>query len=262
MEMEERYLVPGLMRGLAILELFGQEQQALTISELAERLGVNRSSAFRLAYTLESCGYIRKSPDSKRYTLDAKVMGLGFKYLSGLDLIEAARPILSQLRDDTSLACHLVILQDKDIVYIDQCQAQGSFTSRVRVGTRWPAYATVIGQLLLSDQAPEDVAALYADESEWISFSERTPQDMAQLLTRLDEVRGERALVSWGHFNHNMATCASPVFRRDDGKMVAVISASCPLGMFSEAAFNDEVKPKVIDAAERLSQQLTRHNFL
>ncbi|MBP6116170.1 MAG: IclR family transcriptional regulator [Neisseriaceae bacterium] len=262
MEMEERYLVPGLMRGLAILELFGHEQQALTISELAEKLGVNRSSAFRLAYTLESCGYIRKSQDSKRYTLDAKVMGLGFKYLSGLDLIEAARPILSQLRDDTSLACNLVILQDKDIVYIDQCQASGSFTSRVRVGTRWPAYATVIGQLLLSDKPTEVVEALYANETEWQSYSDKTPQGLPQLLARLEAIRGQSAMVSWGHFNHNMATCASPVFRRDDGKMVAVISASCPLGMFTEAVFHDEVKPKVIDAAERLSQQLTRHNYL
>ncbi|MBP6562040.1 MAG: IclR family transcriptional regulator [Neisseriaceae bacterium] len=262
MEMEERYLVPGLMRGLAILELFGQEQQALTISELAEKLGVNRSSAFRLAYTLEHCGYIRKSPDSKRYILDAKVMGLGYKYLSGLDLIDAARPILSQLRDDTSLACHLVVLQDKDIVYIDQCQAQGSFTSRVRVGTRWPAYATVIGQLLLSDQAPEAVSALYAHDDAWVRFSDRTPKDLPALLARLDSVRGQSALVSWGHFNNNMATCAAPVFRRDDGKMVAVISASCPLGMFSEAAFHEEVKPKVTEAAVRLSQQLTRHNFL
>lgn len=47
---DDRYLVPGLVRGLAILQAFNQEAQEMTISEIAEILDVNRSSAFRLIY--------------------------------------------------------------------------------------------------------------------------------------------------------------------------------------------------------------------
>lgn len=57
---DERYLVPGLVRGLAVLKLFDQNHQEMTISEIAEKLDVNRSSAFRLIHTLEYCGYLRK----------------------------------------------------------------------------------------------------------------------------------------------------------------------------------------------------------
>ena len=57
---DERYLVPGLVRGLAIIKLFDQQHQEMTISEIAEKLDVNRSSAFRLIHTLEFCGYLRK----------------------------------------------------------------------------------------------------------------------------------------------------------------------------------------------------------
>ncbi len=58
---DDRYLVPGLVRGLAILQAFNQQAQEMTITEIAEILEVNRSSAFRLIYTLESCGYLRKA---------------------------------------------------------------------------------------------------------------------------------------------------------------------------------------------------------
>lgn len=58
---DDRYLVPGLVRGLAILQAFDQQTQEMTITEIAEILDVNRSSAFRLIYTLESCGFLRKA---------------------------------------------------------------------------------------------------------------------------------------------------------------------------------------------------------
>lgn len=58
---DDRYLVPWLVRGLAILQAFNQQAQEMTITEIAEILEVNRSSAFRLIYTLEACGYLRKA---------------------------------------------------------------------------------------------------------------------------------------------------------------------------------------------------------
>ena len=72
---DDRYLVPGLVRGLAILQAFNQQAQEMTITEIAEILEVNRSSAFRLIYTLEACGYLRKA-SQKTYALDSKVMEL------------------------------------------------------------------------------------------------------------------------------------------------------------------------------------------
>ena len=90
---DERYLVPGLIRGLAILKLFDQHHQEMTISEIAERIDVNRSSAFRLIHTLEHCGYLRKM-SQKTYALNSNVMELGFNSLSKSSLIDLAAPIM------------------------------------------------------------------------------------------------------------------------------------------------------------------------
>lgn len=102
---DDRYLVPGLVRGLAILQAFDQQTQEMTITEIAEILDVNRSSAFRLIYTLESCGFLRKA-SQKTYALDSKVMELGFNSLSKQSLLDLATPLMKELRDQTKLAVH------------------------------------------------------------------------------------------------------------------------------------------------------------
>ena len=112
---EERYLVPGLVRGLAVLQAFNQEASEMTISEIAEILNVNRSSAFRLIYTLEASGYLRKA-SAKTYALDSKVMELGFNSLSKLSLTDLATPIMKELRDQTQVAAHLSVLEGTHII--------------------------------------------------------------------------------------------------------------------------------------------------
>ena len=144
---DDRYLVPGLVRGLAILQAFNQQAQEMTITEIAEILEVNRSSAFRLIYTLEACGYLRKA-SQKTYALDSKVMELGFNSLSKLSLLDLSTPLMKELRDQTKLAVHLTVLEGTHIVFVNNVQSMGTFTSNISLGTRWPAHATVIGQML------------------------------------------------------------------------------------------------------------------
>lgn len=250
---DERYLVPGLIRGLAILEAFNRESTEMTITEIAEILEVNRSSAFRLIYTLESSGYLRKTT-SKTYSLDSKVMELGFNSISKLSLVDIAMPAMKALRDHSQFAVHLSTLEGTYIVYIGNVQSTGSFSSNLRLGTRWPAHATVIGQLMLADLPIDEVKQRYSQFNQWVAFSERTPANLEQLLTRLDEVRTQKAMVSWGHYNHDMAACASPIYRQVDQKIIAVLSVSCPISTYSETFFKTEIMAQVIQTADKISK--------
>ncbi|WP_116474077.1 IclR family transcriptional regulator [Zobellella maritima] len=259
MDTDDRYIVPGLVRGLAALQAFSNEKKELSVSELADIIGSNRSSAFRIAYTLEHCGFLHKSGDSRRYALDSKVLELGFTYLSSLDLLEPSRPVLARLRDDTSLACHLVIRQGRDIVFVDRCQATGPFTSTVGIGTRWPAHATVTGQQLLSDLTDEAIRELYQDY-QWETFTEGTPGNLDELIARIHEVRGLSALISWGYFNPGMAACASPVYRLSDHTMIASVSVSCPISAFPREEFEGRIKDEVVTASQVLSRTLSINN--
>lgn len=250
---DERYLVPGLVRGLAVLEAFNYESSEMTITEIAEILNVNRSSAFRLIYTLEHCGYLRKAT-AKTYALDSKVMELGFNSISKLSVIDLAFPEMKAMRNKIRVAVHLSILDGNDIVFVSNVHSTGSFTSTVGLGTRWPAHATVIGQIILAGMSVDEVKERYRDYPHWDVFSERTPKNLDELLARLEEVRPQKAMVSWGHFNHDMAACAAPIYNQSTQKIVAILSISCPLSTYPKEVFNHEVVQEVIHSSEKISK--------
>lgn len=248
-----RYLVPGLVRGLAVLEAFNHESTEMTITEIAENLDVNRSSAFRLIYTLEHCGYLKKTT-AKTYALDSKVMELGFNSISKLSLIDIALPEMKAIRNKLRVAVHLSILDGNDIVFISNVQSTGSFTSTVGLGTRWPAHATVIGQIILASMQIDKVKERYSHYTNWEVFSERTPKNLDELLIRLDEVRTQKAMVSWGHFNHDMAACAAPIHNQSTQQIVAILSVSCPLSSYPEDVFKKQVAEEVINTSKIISK--------
>lgn len=250
---DERYLVPGLIRGLAILKLFDQDHQEMTISEIAEKLDINRSSAFRLIHTLEFCGYLRKM-SQKTYALNSNVMELGFNSLSKSSMTDLASPLMRELRDKIKIAVHLSILENTDIVFVSNVQSIGPFTSNLQIGTRWPAHATVIGQLILANLTEAEVVKRYENFKNWQVYSERTPANLEALLIRLAEVRQSTSMISWGHFNADMAACAAPIFNQSNQNVSAVLSVSCPLSTYTEDEFKDDIAKAVVDYANKISK--------
>lgn len=119
-------------------------------------------------------------------------MELGFNSLSKLSLLDLSTPLMKELRDQTKLAVHLSILEGTHIVFVNNIQSMGTFTSNISLGTRWPAHATVIGQMLLSDLPETEVRQRYRNFSDWDSFSELTPTNLKALLQRLSFVKTQK----------------------------------------------------------------------
>ncbi len=184
-----------LPKPLAVLKLFDQNHQEMTISEIAEKIDVNRYSAFRLIHTLEYCGYLRKM-SQKTYALNSNVMELGFNSLSKSSLTDLASPLMRELRNKIKIAVHLSILEGTDIDFINNAQSMEPLTSNVHIETRWPAHATVIGQLILSRLPEPEVMKRYENFTNWKVYSERTPHDIGSLMARLSEVREQPVMVS------------------------------------------------------------------
>ena len=217
----DRYIVPALAQGLAALSLFSRQRPTLTAPEVAQALGLSRSTVFRLLHTLAALGYVVRG-EERQYRLGPALLNRGFAYLASLDLVEVAQKQLEALRDETGNATQLAVLEGTEILYLARCLAPRPLTSNVAVGTRLPAHATAMGRVLLMEIAPDAVHALFAGRR-MVRFTDITPTTVPRLLELLAEDRARGHVLSRSNFEAGVDMLALPV-RDAQGRIVAAIS--------------------------------------
>lgn len=248
----DRYIVPALRRGLAVLRLFTRERSLLTVPEIVRELKVSRASAFRLVYTLEADGYLQKVPLSNGFRLGINVLSLGFEYLSSLDLLEVARPIVNDLRDRIDASAHLGVRDGRDVVYVLTAPSQHRLRSNVIVGSRMPVHATSIGRVLLFDSSLEELRALYKGVK-LERFSPHTPATVHELYEQLQEERA-RGYVSYrSAYAPGIASVAAPV-RDGSGCIVGGVNVSDYESLPAMREQDTLIKDAVLRAAAEISR--------
>ncbi|MBL4602717.1 MAG: IclR family transcriptional regulator [Emcibacteraceae bacterium] len=250
----DRYFVPGLARGLGVLEIIAKANEPLTIAEIGKKLGVSRSSAFRITYTLKHLGYLTTDKGDKLYGLGPRVLELGFSYLNRQGIIKIAKPHLEKLRDQTEVSSHLVIRDGKEVLYLDNIISKSSFVSNISTGERRPIYASVLGWLLLNDMNEDEIHELLQGEN-FTSLTEHTPKNTDELLIRVNETKERGYVVSRGFVQRGGSTISAPIFD-ETGKVVAAIDISGPDSGFDFEKMDSLYVPAVVDAAHIISKSL------
>lgn len=251
------YLVPGLERGLRILAEFSAREPVLGAPELSRRIGIPRTTTFRLLQTLEALGFIERANGDKQYRLSVAVLRLGFEYLSSLELTDFGTPVLERLRDATGLSTHLLIRDERDVVFVAKAQTREPMFSsvKVHVGTRLPAHATVHGQVLMGDLTLGELRALYP-EKQLERYTDRTPATVADLYARVREFAEQGYAVSEASFETGISVVSAPV-RDQSGRIVAALTATVPRSDIGEA----ERTPLVASVCAAAMDLSTRLNY-
>ena len=247
----ESYFVPGLQRGLLVLEALAAARRPLTVTELGRTLGLSRSSIFRLTYTLAQMGFIEAGEGSKVFRLGPRVLNIGFAYLASQDLIELARVDLETLRNNTNVSAHLSIRDNREVLYLSCVQSRSGFLSNMNVGTRLPAYATPMGWLLLSDLSSRELAALFAADA-FEPLTALTPRTVQDLANRIAEGVARGYVISRGIIESGGSSISAPVFDKA-GLVVAAIDISGPDSAFDLADIGGRYVDEVRHAAARIS---------
>jgi DNA-binding IclR family transcriptional regulator len=247
-----RYNVPGLERGLRMLQLFDRTRKHLTAAEMARALAIPRSTAFRLAQTLEFLGFLER--DGDRYRVGPAVLRLGFEYIASLDVSEFARPLVERLRDDTGLSAQLVIRDGREVVVALKASPPSTFASNVTVGTRLPAHATILGRVLLGDVDDAALAALYPEPA-LPQTSPQSPRTLAELRRLVREDRERGYAVSESFFEQGISAIAAPV-RDESGRIVAALSVTAQRPSLEPKTYRERLVAQVLGAAAELSRQL------
>lgn len=248
------YFVPGLQRGLRVLEILGAARTPMSLSEIAREMELSRSSAFRLVYTLRQMEFIREGEQKNSYTLGSRVLNLGFAYLNQQPITAIARPHLAALRDITGVSAHLSVLEGHDVLYLGSHQARTGYVSNMVTGTRVEAYATAIGWCLLT--ALDDAAlAAFCEGLDMAPITDHTPTDLAALKARVDQVRADGVIVSRGFREAGGSSVAVPV-RDNHGAVVACVNISGPDSGFDFDRLDSFYIPEVRATALQISREL------
>jgi DNA-binding IclR family transcriptional regulator len=250
---DERYLVPGLARGLQLLGCFSRSERELTGAELSRRLALPRASVFRLLHTLEQMGFVERVPDSPAYKLSMGVLRLGFEYLSSMELTEHGRTIIEELRNQSGFSAHLVVRDGRDVVFVQKAAGPNAVFHSIQVGARVPAHATVLGRQLLSDLDLAGLRQVYPQEP-LPAVTPRTPTTVKALKTLIDADRTHGYGISQGGFETGITTIAAPVFN-EQRRVVAAVSITVPQQQISPEE-TERLVPLVRQAAQQLTQRL------
>ena len=212
--------IQSLARGLKILNLLADAGHGLSVTELAETLGVDKASASRLVSTLAQYGYVERDPATRRFHLGPQVVGLSRSVLARLPLREAARPFLRQLMERTGECAHLAVPAQGKALYVDQVESPATLRVNAAVGTMNPLHCTALGKALLAFGGLPLPAVLEA-------FTPRTITDPETLGRHLEEVRRLGYAVDDEEFDPGVRCIAAPVFDFE-GRLAGSMGISGP----------------------------------
>lgn len=253
MDAPDKYVVPGLARGLRILSEFTRSDSVLSAPELARRLNIPRSTVFRLLSTLELLGFVERDAGGRDYTLGLGVLRLGFEYLASKELTELGRPILDRLRDSVDFSCNLVVRDGRSVVYVARSVVPRPFSNTVQLGTRLPAHATIFGRVLLRDLSYEQLIDLYPEE-QLQALTDKTPLTVSELFKRIQADKKQEYIFEQGYFEPSVATVAVPVLGYG-GAVVAALGVTVPSAQIENLNLQ-KLANAACSAAKQLSQLL------
>jgi IclR family pca regulon transcriptional regulator len=247
----------SLERGLAILAFFTPARRDLRLADIADGLGLSRSTTHRYAATLVALGYLEQS-DSRRYRLGLRVADLGLTALNSTGLRDHAHPYLEQLRELSSYTVNLAVLDGASILYIDRVcsfrRGQSKIDLDLHPGSRLPAYCTAMGKLLLANLPEREQSELIAD----MKLTKRGPNTITNkraLRDALDGIRAAGFAVNDEELAREQYAIAAPV-RNEARAVVAAVNLVANASMISLSGLVDALAPQLISTAERISARL------
>ncbi|MCL6517634.1 IclR family transcriptional regulator [Alicyclobacillus sp.] len=247
------YTVKSVDKAFLLLEVVSDHPDGIAITELANRVGMYKSTVHRLLGTMMRRGYIEQDPRTGRYKLGYTVLDLGMKLLSSIDLRREALPHLQQLAQLSNEVVHLALLDRGEVVYIDKVESPNTIRMHSRVGTRVPVHATGLGKAILAFLPRREVQAI-VDRYGLPKLTEHTITDRDVLLQSLQETRQSGYAFDIEEHQEGVCCVAAPIFEHS-GRVVAACSVSGPSIRMGPDRLR-ELVPLVKQAGLRISERL------
>jgi len=251
-ERARAYDVAVVAKALDILEVLSSGEE-LGLSALSVRGGMSKASAFRILRTLEGRGCVEKDVVSQRYRPGPHLIALSCRFVSGLGLIQHARPVLEQLYCESKETVNLGVLDQGEVLYIDMLESHQGLRMTARVGGRDPLHSTALGKAILSRLPAQELKRLLS-RFRWSRLTARTIMTPAALQRELSLVR-QRGYAVDDEENEIGARCVGAPLRNPSGHSIGAISISGPVSRVSRGSI-ERIGTQLMLAAREIERRM------
>ena len=244
-----------LENSLNVLECFAKEKQYLGLREIARKLGVSHTAVHRIASTFERRGYLRRDPESRKYTLGMKLLAHGFTLQRRLKITDLIRPEMRDLSDKTGESVVLTWLDGYQGVYVAVVEGNQQVRFTEELGVRSALYAGASHKAMLAFMPPDAVESIISQAP----LSGPKKIDTAKLHADLELIRKQRWCYSSGEQVDGAAALSVPIFNHRS-EIAASLSIASPNFRFSR---DEAVKtlPLLRESESRVNGYFRRYHL-
>lgn len=211
-------LVPALDKMVRICDYLDNHRGA-TFSQIFQDLNLPKSSTSTLLNALVMHGILRQ--EKNKYYLGLKLHEWGDKSLEQFDIAKIAKPMMSELRNETNLTCHLGVLDGLYPVYIAKIENDQAIGIRTWIGKKLPLHSSGVGKALIA-WLPEEKIDQLIPEDKLTKYTETTITSKKQLKKELAKIRSQ----GWAYDNQEdvqgVHCIAAPIFNKNNEPIAAI----------------------------------------
>ena len=243
----------SLEKAIDVLEAIADSGQGMGHLELAEKVGLPKTTVYRILSTLVARGLVRRDPMRRVYCLGARTIELSRKAYSMPDLVAAARGELRSLRDLTGETTYLAALDGTETVSLERCEGAHNVRSATRLGVRKPLHCTSQGKAMLS-ALPEDARNEIVADLELTALTRKTITDRRKLKAELKLTAQRGYAIDEEEIVMGVRCVGAPILD-SRGMVRGALSIAGPTFRMTRERV-EHLGPEVAEAARRVGAQL------
>jgi IclR family KDG regulon transcriptional repressor len=246
--------IRAVERALDVLSCFSHQTPELSMTQIAEQVGINKSTVHRLLATLEKNRFVERDLATGLYRPGIRLIQMAYLTLEHNDLRRLAAPLLRQLCDLQRENVNLSVLDDVDVVYVDVIESAQRVKLAASSGQRLPAFCTASGKAILAFMPEENVKRIL--ERGMPKYTQRTLVTSKEIFNDFSQTREWGFAISDQEFEDGINAIAAPIFNANN-QPIASVSVAGPAYRLSRERMV-EIGPQVVATANNIAQEVER----
>ncbi len=228
----KKILNTSVEKAFNILNCFTNNSQELGVTEIAQKMSINKSAVYRMLATMVALDVLQQNNENEKYRLGLKLFELGQRVSINKNFINKARPHMEELVKHADETAHLAIYKNKQVYFLDKVEGPHDLQINTQIGSTKPLYSTGLGKIMLAFGEPKYESII--QNINLNPITNKTITNKAALILEIEKIKKNGFALDMEETELGLICVAVPVFNSNN-KFIAAISNSGPTARFNKS---------------------------